>query len=311
MADRVLFICTGNSARSQMAEALLRNYAADRFEAYSAGLDPRPVNPLTVQVMDEAGLDLSGQHSKSVTEYLGKLHFAYVITVCTVAEERCPSVFPGMGQRMRWSFEDPAAFRGSEEARLDKFREVRDQIDGQIRAWLEGQGVRVGPRPRALNLDVAGQTVGTNSGSGEAEGAIRKKVLFLCTGNSARSQMAEGLVNHLLSGEWTAWSAGTHPAAAVHPLAVQVMAEIGIDISAQLPKPASVFFGSRFDLVVTVCDDAAEECPVWLGQGRRAHLGFPDPARVTGSPAQELAAFLSVRDDMRHRVPECLRQAAL
>jgi arsenate reductase len=146
MAQRVLFICTGNSARSQMAEAFVRHYAADQFEAYSAGLDPKGMNPLTVQVMEEAGLDLSGQHSKSVGEYLGKLHFAYVVTVCSDAEERCPSVFPGMGQRLHWGLEDPAAFKGPEEASLEKFREVRDQIDKCIRAWLGEQGISVPPR---------------------------------------------------------------------------------------------------------------------------------------------------------------------
>jgi arsenate reductase len=146
MTKRVLFICTGNSARSQMAEAFVRHYAADHFEAYSAGLDPKGMHPLTVQVMQEIGLDLSGQRSKSVGEYLGKLHFAYVVTVCSDAEERCPNVFPGMGRRLHWGFEDPAAFDGSEEASLRKFRQVRDQIDDQIRAWLEDEGVPVPSR---------------------------------------------------------------------------------------------------------------------------------------------------------------------
>ena len=140
---RILFICTGNSARSQMAEAFVRHYAADQFEAYSAGLDPKGLHPLTVQVMQELGLDLSGQYSKSFGEYLGKVHFAYVVTVCSDAEERCPSVFPGMGQRLHWPFEDPAAFSGTDNARLHKFRQVRDQINDQIRAWLEAQGLPV------------------------------------------------------------------------------------------------------------------------------------------------------------------------
>jgi len=142
MTKRVLFLCTGNSARSQMAEAFLRHYAADEFEAHSAGLEPKGIHPLTVQVMREIGLDLSGQYSKSVTEYLGKMHFGYLVTLCSDAEERCPSVFPSVGQRIHWAFEDPAAFAGSAEARLDKFRQVRDQIDSQIRAWLEAQGLR-------------------------------------------------------------------------------------------------------------------------------------------------------------------------
>jgi len=134
---KVLFLCTGNSARSQMAEAFLRKYGDDRFDAYSAGLEPKGINPYTVRVMGEVGLTLDGQFSKSLTEYMGKVHFGYMITVCADADEKCPSVFPGMGQRMHWGFEDPAAFIGSEEETLVKFREVRNQIDTRVREWLE------------------------------------------------------------------------------------------------------------------------------------------------------------------------------
>ena len=134
---KVLFLCTGNSARSQMAEAFLRKYGDDRFVAYSAGLEPKNINPYTVRVMEEVGLSLDGQYSKSLTEYMGQVRFGTMITVCADAEEKCPSVFPGMGQRMHWGFEDPAAFIGSEEETLVKFREVRDHIDTRVREWLE------------------------------------------------------------------------------------------------------------------------------------------------------------------------------
>jgi len=137
---RVLFLCTGNSARSQMAEAFVRKYAGDRFEVYSAGLEPAPrVHPLAVQVMEEKGLDMSGHYPKDIADFLGKVHFGYLITVCDRAEQNCP-IFPGMGQRLHWSLEDPAAFEGSEEARLDKFREVRDQIETQVKQWLQEVG---------------------------------------------------------------------------------------------------------------------------------------------------------------------------
>ena len=149
MAKRVLFLYTGNSARSQMAKAFLRYYAADEFEAYSAGPEPKGIHPLAVQVMQEIGLDLSDQYSESVTEVLGKMHFDYLVTICSDAYERCPSVFPGVGQRLHWAFEDPAAFAGSGGARLDKFRQVRDRIDKKIRAWLEAQGLVVPPRQSA------------------------------------------------------------------------------------------------------------------------------------------------------------------
>jgi arsenate reductase len=127
-------MCTGNTARSQMAEAFLRSYAGDRFEAYSAGLEPLEINPLTIAVMEERGFDLSGQYAKGLKEFLGKVHFGYLITVCDRAERECPT-FPGMGIREFWPFEDPAAFEGTEEERLSKFREVRDAIDVRVREW--------------------------------------------------------------------------------------------------------------------------------------------------------------------------------
>ena len=132
---RVLFLCTGNSARSQMSEAFLRKYAGDRFEVHSAGLDPTVINPYTVKVLEETGIDTSSQHAKSLDIYLGKTHFSYMITVCSSAEERCPT-FPGMGIRLHWPFEDPAAYEGHDEAKTNKFREIRDQIEEKIKNWL-------------------------------------------------------------------------------------------------------------------------------------------------------------------------------
>lgn len=139
---KVLFLCTGNAARSQMAEALLRKYASDHFDVYSAGLEPKGINPFTIQVMQELGLDLSGQRSKHVREYLGKLNFGYLITVCSDAEKNCPTIFPGVSQRLHWYFEDPAAFQGSDDEKLQKFRQVRDQIDERIKTWLKDMAIR-------------------------------------------------------------------------------------------------------------------------------------------------------------------------
>jgi len=134
---RVLFLCTGNSARSQMAEAFLRKYAGDRFEVYSAGLEPaRGVHPLTIKVMEELGYDMSGHYAKDVRQFVGQLHFGYVITVCDRAEQSCP-IFPGITQRLHWSLEDPAAFEGDEQAKLAKFREVRDQVEAHVKACVE------------------------------------------------------------------------------------------------------------------------------------------------------------------------------
>ncbi|MBN1667969.1 MAG: arsenate reductase ArsC [Anaerolineales bacterium] len=133
---KIIFLCTGNSARSQMAEAFTRKYAGDRFEVHSAGLDPKGINPYTIQVMEEVGINLDGQTSKSISEYLGKVHFAYLFTVCGHAEENCPRIFLTQGKHSHWDFEDPAAFEGSGEEKLAKFREIRDQIDRRIQQWL-------------------------------------------------------------------------------------------------------------------------------------------------------------------------------
>lgn len=134
------------------------------------------------------------------------------------------------------------------------------------------------------------------------ETTLRRRVLFLCTGNSARSQMAEGLVNHFLKDQWEAFSAGTHPAGYVHPLAVQAMQELGIDISGQRSKSVEEFRGQAFDVVITLCDSAAQECPVWLGPGKAIHMGFPDPAQADGVLEDRLEAFRRVRDGIRERV---------
>jgi arsenate reductase (thioredoxin) len=139
MTTKVLFLCTGNSARSQMAEAFMRHYAADRFEPYSAGLKPIDINPLTIQVMKEIGIDISQQVSKGIGVYLGKEFFHYLITVCDEADKNCPTTWPGVTKRMHWSFEDPAAFEGTDEEKLLKFRQIRDQIDEKIKEFLAHQ----------------------------------------------------------------------------------------------------------------------------------------------------------------------------
>jgi arsenate reductase len=136
----------------------------------------------------------------------------------------------------------------------------------------------------------------------------KKRVLFLCTGNSCRSQMAEGLVNRLMSAHWEAHSAGVCPAGYVHPLAVQVMAELGIDISGHRSKAVDEFRDVSLDLVLTVCDDAAESCPLWLGSGKTEHIGFPDPAQAAGSDLDRLLVFRTVRDAIRHKVLALLKE---
>lgn len=131
---KVLFLCTGNSARSQMAEALLRHHKPDRFEVQSAGLHPSEVNPLTLQVIEELGISMQGHHAKALKGFLGE-NFHFLITVCDRAEKECP-IFPGVSTRLSWPFEDPAAFEGAAEEKLEKFRQVRDQIEARILGWI-------------------------------------------------------------------------------------------------------------------------------------------------------------------------------
>ena len=132
-----------------------------------------------------------------------------------------------------------------------------------------------------------------------------KKVLFLCTGNSCRSQMAEAIVNARLGAEWQAVSAGTKPAGYVHPQALAALSEIGIQHEGR-SKLADEFRSMDFDLVVTVCDSAAEECPIWLGKGKRLHHSFADPAQAQGSDDEVMRAFRAVRDDIEKEILDLL-----
>jgi arsenate reductase (thioredoxin) len=130
---RILILCTGNSARSQMAEGLLRHDASRRFEVSSAGTKPSPIRPEAIQVMRELGIDISGQRSKSVDEFAGQ-SFDYVLTVCDNAKESCP-IFPGTTVAIHHSFQDPAALQGSDEAKIAMFRRVRDEIRDYLRSF--------------------------------------------------------------------------------------------------------------------------------------------------------------------------------
>mgnify|MGYP001016218339 CR=1 FL=1 len=135
---------------------------------------------------------------------------------------------------------------------------------------------------------------------------MKKRALILCTGNSCRSQMAEAIINHFVGEQWQAFSAGTQPSGYVHPLAVKVLGEIGIQHSGD-SKSVDRFRGEEFDVVITVCDDAAENCPVWLGKGKRVHIGFPDPAKAEGGEDQKMAVFRQVRDDIRTQILDYLQ----
>lgn len=138
MAKRnVLFLCTSNSARSQMGEALLRKYAGDQFEVFSAGLEPTEVHPMAIQVMDEIGIDIGGQHAKGIREYMGKMFIHYLITVCADADKSCPqALWANGGHKIHWPLVNPVSAEGTDEERLAVFRQVRDEIDARVQAWL-------------------------------------------------------------------------------------------------------------------------------------------------------------------------------
>ncbi len=132
---KVLLLCYHNSARSQMAEGLLKNLAGDKFDVYSAGIESTGVHPMAIQVMKEIGIDIYNYKSKPASSFLNE-HFGYIITVCDAAKEKCP-VFPGVAVRLHWPFEDPAGVSGSEGEKLSVFRRVRDQIKQKIIEWLD------------------------------------------------------------------------------------------------------------------------------------------------------------------------------
>ena len=134
MKNKILVLCTGNSCRSQIAEGYLRFLAGDRFEVISAGLEPSVVNPRAIQAMQEDGVDISSHTSKDVDQFIGQ-KFDYIITVCDNAKEHCP-FFPGQAERIHWSFEDPAAAKGTEAEILGVFRKVRDQIKNKIKEFI-------------------------------------------------------------------------------------------------------------------------------------------------------------------------------
>lgn len=136
MAKKVLFLCTGNSARSQMAEAFLRKLGGEKYEAFSAGMEPKGLHPMTVQVMKEIGIDVSGQQSKGIKDIMGRNTYDDAIVVCRKAEDDCPKLSADARRIHRWIFEDPVRAEGTNEEKLAKFREVRDQIEARIKLWL-------------------------------------------------------------------------------------------------------------------------------------------------------------------------------
>ena len=175
--QKVLFLCTQNSARSQMAEGFLRHLAGDRFDVYSAGIDPTyEVHPCAVEAMSEVGIDISEQYPKGLRTYMGKMGFNYLIIVCARAEERCPKTFPGVGTTFSWIFEDP---RRKEDIpydlMLERFRAVRDEIELKIKDWLEHPEEELSKlreereRERRERMEASRSEIGVSSGDGRPD----------------------------------------------------------------------------------------------------------------------------------------------
>jgi arsenate reductase (thioredoxin) len=302
MMKRVLFLCTHNAARSQMAEGLLNWLAPAHYTALSSGTHPTQVHPLAVKAMAELGIPILPQGVHALSEYLDQ-PFDLVVTLCDQAAEKCPT-FPGAMQKRHWGFADPSVVQGTEEERLRAFRHTRDLIQVRLQQWLAEQGIQPatqadsgpslsGALPRFSPAD-------TWQLSPPTPLPPPTRVLILCTGNSARSQMAEAWLRYLGGRAYSVYSAGTHPTV-VNPLAIAVMAECGIDLGQARSKSVTEFLDQSFDYVITVCDQAAEVCPVFPGKVQRLHWSFPDPAAVTGSEAERLQAFRNVRDGLYFR----------
>ena len=267
---KMSFICTGNSARSQMAEGLTRAMSDGQVECYSAGTGPKPIHPLAIRAMAEVGLDISKNVSKGLAQFLDE-DFDYVISVCARAAETCPT-WPRSREQIRWHFDDPAEAAAPEEDRLRVFRRVRNEIQQRL-------------------ADDAGRQDSHEAAEGE-QGMNR--VIFACVHNAGRSQMAAAFFNTMADPQKAhAVSAGTHPGDRVHPEVVTVMREAGIDLANARPQRLTAELAKGTHTLVTMgCGD---ECPVVPG-AKRDDWPLTDPK---GKPIEEVRR---IRDEIRERV---------
>ena len=277
---KVLFLCTGNSCRSQMAEGWARALKGDVMEAYSAGVEPHGMNARAVAVMKEAGVDISGHSSKHVDALAG-VTFDYVVTVCGHANETCP-IFRGNAKVIHVGFDDPPALTkgaATEEEALGHYRRVRDEI----KAWVETLPEGLERTKLAAPRDKS-----------------KVGILVMCVGNSARSQMAEGFLKEHLGNRFDVHSAGMEPTDDVHPLAVRVMNDVGIDIRKQWPKSTRAYLGRMwFQYVIIVCEETERDCPrLFIGSTHRLFWPIRNPALVNGSSDEQLMAFQKARDQI-------------
>ena len=306
----VLFICTGNSARSIMAEALMNHLGHGRFRAWSAGSHPKgAVNPLALQTLAGLRIPAQGLDSKGWNLFaaLDAPQFDFVFTVCDeAAGEICP-VWPGQPMTAHWGIPDPAQVEGSDDHKAQAFLDAAVTLKRRIELLmalpiesleqfsLQHQVTRIGLQD--------GQQPTTN-------------VLILCTHNSARSVLAEGMLNHLAirhGRSVRAYSAGSQPSGRINPLALEALQNAGIDTVGFRSKSWEEFShdgAPPIHLVITVCDSAAAEaCPVFFGgsgQPLKTHWGYPDPSNAEGGDEGKRRAFELTRQALGYRMLQLL-----
>ena len=314
----VLFLCTANSSRSIMAEALLNTLGKGRFRAYSGGSFPNGVvNKFAVEQIELAGYPKGEPRSKSWDEFSGTdaIQMDFVITVCDkAAGEVCP-VWPGQPVTAHWGFEDPAAAQGSDEEVRQVFKRILREIKTRLDIFLSLPIDKLEKLALKRELDKIGKVKAdessTSTTQGKKESTMADKVynvLFVCTGNSARSVMAEALVTILGQGKFKGYSAGSKPGGRVNPFALEQIKSLDFNYPTNEMRSKSWDEFARpdapaMDFIITVCDNAAGEvCPYWPGHPATAHWGFEDPAALEGTDEEKRALFNKIFRQIMSRV---------
>lgn len=304
----VLFLCTGNSARSIMAEAMLNTMGKGRFRAYSAGSHPAgAVHPLAIEQIAGYGYPVDALRSKSWDEFgaAGAPHMDFVITVCDkAAGEVCP-VWPGQPMTAHWGFEDPAAATGSDEEKRQAFRKVCRELKTRLDIFL------CLPLPRLEKLALKRELDRIGKVDSRASAVATDKVinvLFVCTVNSARSIMAEALININGGGRFKGFSAGSNPGGAINSFALEQIKALDFDypfdsLRSKSWQEFSAPGAPAMDCIITVCDKAAGEvCQYWPDHPVMAHWGFEDPASLYGSDEEKRTLFNKIFRQIMQRV---------
>jgi len=295
---RVLFLCTHNSARSQMAEGLLRHLGGAGVEVFSAGNQPATVHPHAIRAMAELGIDISRQRAKHMDEFSGQ-SFDLVITVCDRVRENCPA-FPNDPERVHWSIPDPLAA----DANTDGTLPDQAPVDAYPLFATVAQELRTRVTYLLLALPNRGEKSPHSSHSDRQGRGAKSKVLFLCTGNSARSQMAEAFMRKYAGDRYEVHSAGLNPKG-MNPYTIRVMAEVGLALSGQWSKDVSEYLGrTNFAYLFTVCARGEADCPTSFlnSGGERIEWDFADPVAFVGTEEETLAKFRAIRDQIDHQI---------